>query len=941
MNNQPPVRLAGNNPRKPNQNFTYQSNASRTIISLAISSLFGLPAMAQVAPPDAASTKTETVTTKADTAKPDSVTDLQQVVVTGIRASLMQAQDIKRNSGLIVDSIVADDIGKLPDANVAEALQRITGVQVSRDQGEGSQVQVRGLSQVETLLNGREIFTAGKERGLSFQDIPSELLSGADVYKTSSADMLEGGIGGVIDLRTRHPLDFTGDKEAATFKVTDADYARKQKADGSLLLSDRWKIGGGDFGALLSVAYQDRDYRADEMELGLPSQTADGKGIYAPTGAYSQYELGERIRTGITTALQWRPTKDLEFYLDGDYSNLKTRTDDYGLYVSPYYANPINFPVTVINPYTGVGQAGTAYFGALYPNGTLTTSNNVLQKGTFWGADMSTSGAVSDTETEIGQLAVGAKWRNGDWKVRTDLAATRSRYSSIYNSAGLGDYVNGASVSYDTTTSVPSAYPTAPGGVNLASSSGYYAGNAVYFKQVNDARETAWRIDADDTIGGKFWTTAHAGLRLSDRTATSTEIDALDNSYQSSGTGAIGGTSTAYASQLGVIPYSNLLSAAGSGTYPTQWISVTNLNWLRNLQASRSAMGLTVPALDPAQTFVDYEDTAALYGRGDFETEWLGKTVNGNVGLRYVNVREQRDFNAAISSGVTSPQVLNNTQNEILPSLNLRMDITDKLVGRFSASKTVTLPDFMQMIPSLTLNANDKTGYQGNPNLQPVTSRNLDAALEYYLSKSDYVFGTTFYKLVDGFVQTGTTAYSYNGSIYNVQTPVNGPQGTIKGLELGYQGFFSTLPGMLRGLGLQANFTYVDSSAPGVLSGQKTELENLSRDSYNLIGMYDLGDVSARLAYSYRGKYLAGSQNYYTVASSGAMPSIFQTPVYMQGYGLLDAYFSYAVGKHVKLAFEGNNLLRTVRQSYYGVTGQPLGTYVDDRRYGLSLHVEM
>ncbi|HEY8026894.1 MAG TPA: TonB-dependent receptor [Burkholderiaceae bacterium] len=925
MKNYFPTRLAGNKRRSANNFY-----ASRTLISLAVSSMFGLPALAQTANPPA----------DAPAATSD-VTELKQVVVTGIRASLMHAQDLKRISGLIVDSIVADDIGKLPDANVAEALQRITGVQVSRDQGEGAQVQVRGLSQVETLLNGREIFTAGKERGLSFQDIPSELLSGADVYKTSSSDLLEGGIGGVIDLRTRHPFDFTADKEAATFKTTYADYAKKQNADGSVLLSNRWKVAGGDFGALVSLAYQNRDYRADLQELGPPSQTADGLGIYAPTGAYSQYELGERTRTGVSTALQYRPSKDLEFYLDGNYTNLKTRNGYYGLYVSPYWANSINFPITVVNPYTGLGQPGIAYFGALYPNGTLTAPNNVLQKGTFWGADMATTGAINDSDTETTQLAIGAKWHGGSWKVRTDLAATRSHYVDIYNAAGLGDYANGASVSYDTTTKVPSAYPTAASGVNLASSSGYYAGNANYFKQVNEARETAWRIDADDAVGGKFWTTLHTGLRLSNRTATSGEISTLENDYQNSGTGSIGGTSSAFASQLGVIPYNNLLSAAGSGTYPTQWLSVTNLGWLRDPQTSRTAMGLSVPTLDPAQTFNYYEDSAALYGRGDFETELLGKAVTGNVGLRYVAVHDQRNYNLALAAGVTSAKEINNTQNELLPSVSLRMDITDKLVGRFSASKTVTLPDFMQMVPSLTLNANDKTGYQGNPNLQAITSRNVDAALEYYLSKSDYLFGTTFYKLVDGFVQTGTTPYSYGGSIYNVQTPVNGPEGTIKGLELGYQGFFTSLPGLLRGLGLQANFTYVDSSAPGVLIGQKTQLENLSRDSYNLVGMYDLGDLSARLAYSYRGKYLAGSQNYYVVTSSTAMPTIGQTPVYMEGYGLLDAYFSYAIGKHVKLAFEGNNLLRSVRQSYYGVTGLPRGTYVDDRRYGLSMHVEM
>jgi len=916
----------------PHHHRTPAAGLRPTLISLAVGSLFSFPVLAQTAAPPA--------TPPADSSQA-APGDVPQVVVTGIRASLMQAQDIKHNSSQIVDSIVSDDIGKLPDANVAEALQRITGVQISRDQGEGSQVQVRGLSQIETLLNGREIFTAGKDRGLSFQDIPSELLGGADVYKTGTADQLEGGIGGIVDLRTHHPLDFSADKEAATIKTTYADYSKKQDTDGSVLLSDRWKVGGGDFGALLSIAYQDRDYRADSLEVSPPSQLADGSGVYAPTGAYSQYELGERIRTGVSGALQYRPTKDLEFYLDGNYTNLKTKVDDYGLYVSPYWANSENFPVTVVNPYTGANQPGTAYFGALWPNGTPTSSNGAVQKGSFYGADISTSTAINDTDTEIGQLALGAKWHDGSWVVKTDLAGTRSRYTNLYNSAGLGDYFNNATVNYDMTGKIPSVTVSAPGGADLTDASSYYAGNAVYFKQVNEGRETAWRLDGDDSIGGDFWTHFRTGLRLSYRAATSSEIDTLDNSYSSAATGTVGGVLPGFAAQLGTVPYSNLLGAAGGGNFPTQWLSVVNPSWLRNPAVSRADMGLTVPALDPAQTFYYYEDSAALYARGDFETELFAKSVSGNIGLRYVNIRDQRNYNKATAAGVNVPEDFDSTQNEVLPSFNARMDLSDRLVARLALSKTVTLPDFMDLVPSLSLNANDKTGYQGNPDLQPITSRNLDTALEYYMDKSSYVFGTAFYKVVDGFIQTGTTPYSYGGAIYNVQTPINGPQGTIKGLEVGYQGFFTSLPGAWRGLGLQANFTYVDSSAPGVLTGQKTELQDLSRDSYNLIGMYDYDAVSARLAYTYRGKYLAGSENYYTVDASGAMPQIGQTPVYMRGYGLLDAYFSYAINKRLKLAFEGNNLLRTVRQSYYGTTGQTLGTYVDDRRYALSLHLDM
>lgn len=899
-----------------------------TLISMAVGSLFSLPVLAQTAPDN--------------TQAGGEAQQAQQVVVTGMRASLQQAQDIKHNASQIVDSIVADDIGKLPDANVAEALQRVTGVQISRDQGEGAQVQVRGLSQIETLLNGREIFTAGKERGLSFQDVPSELLGAADVYKTGTADQLEGGIGGLIDLRTRHPLDFSADKEAATIKTTYADYSRKQDTDGSLLLSNRWKTsGGGDFGALLSLAYQDRNYRADSLELSPPSQLADGSGVYAPTGAYSQYEFGERTRTGLTAALQYRPSKDLEFYVDGDYTNLKTKVNDYGLYLSPYWANSENFPVTVTNPYTGTSQPGTAYFGALWPNGTPAASKGVLQKGSFYGADISTTSGINDTETEIAQLAGGLKWHAGSWVVKSDLSATRSRYTNLYNSAGLGDYFSNATVNYDMTGSNPSVTISAPGGSDLTNPSSYYAGNAVYFKQVNQGRENAWRLDGDDSIGGDFWTHFRTGVRLSYRAATSSEIDSLDNSWNSAATGTVSGVLPGYAAQLGTLPYNNLLSAAGGGNFPTQWLSVVNPGWLRNAAQSRSDMGLSVPSLDPAQTFYYYEDSAALYARGDFETELFAKSISGNLGLRYINIRDQRNYNKATAAGVNEAEDFDSTHNEVLPSFNARMDLSERLVARLALSKTVTLPDFMQLVPSLSLNANDKTGYQGNPDLQPITSRNLDTALEYYMDKSSYVFGTAFYKVVDGFIQTGTTPYSYGGAIYNVQTPINGPQGTIKGLEIGYQGFFTSLPGAWRGLGLQANFTYVDSSAPGVLTGQKTELQDLSRDSFNLVGMYDYDAVSARLAYSYRGKYLAGSQNYYTVDASGAMSLVGQTPVYMRGYGLLDAYFSYAINKRLKLALEGNNLLRTVRQSYYGNTGLPLGTYVDDRRIALSLHLDM
>jgi len=845
---------------------------------------------------------------------------VQQVVVSGMRASLEKAQDLKRRADQVVDSIVADDIGKLPDANVAEALQRITGVQVSRNRGEGDQVQIRGLSQTQTLLNGRSIFTAGKERGLSFQDVPAELLAGADVYKTPTAEQVEGGIGGLIDLRMRRPFDFAGAKVAGTLKGTYADYAKKKNAEGSVLLSNRWKTGIGEVGALLSVAHQKRDYRADLIELGAPAQLADGSGTYAPVGAYYSYEMGQRERTGVTASLQWRPSRQLDLYLDGNFTRLNTATDTHSMYASPYWAN----------------WSAATNAGAMWPKGTIEASNGAILKGTVWGAQLSTSGFIADDRTKTRQLALGGKWRGQDWTLRSELGHTRSDYQRLYQEVRMGASTADATFAYDMTTPVPSAYPVLANANDLLTPSNYWAGNALYFRQKNGGRETTWRLDAERSLDLGAITRVRTGVRYADRDATSAEINTIDNIWNAAGTGPIGGAVPGLASQIAPIPYNDLLHREGGGTWPRQWLSVSNLDWLRDPQAVRSTLGLSVPGFDAAQTFDFSEKSSALYGMLDFESALFGKDLSGNLGVRYIHTKTGRMWQEAVAGGSYLTRHGDGSDDDWLPSLNAKLALTEQLQARFSASKVITRPNFDQLTPSLSLNANDRTGYQGNPTLQPLSARQLDATLEYYMNSSDYVFGAAFYKKVDGFIQTSATALQYGGTSYTVSRPSNGQDGTIKGLELGYQGFFKNLPGMLAGLGVQANFTYVDSRAPGPLEGQQTALEGLSRQSYNLVAMYDWQDLSARLAWSHRGKYLAGTTNYYPNNGN----TISQTPYYMDGYGLVDAYLSYGLSKSLKIAVEANNLTRTSRHSYYGVSGLPFGRYVDDRRFAVSLHAD-
>lgn len=828
----------------------------------------------------------------------------QTIIVKGQRASLEKAQDIKRNADQIVDSIVADDIGKLPDANVAEALQRITGVQISRNRGEGDRVQVRGLQQTQTLLNGRVIFTAGKERGLSFQDVPAELLAGVDVYKAPSAELVEGGIGGVIDMRTRRPFDFAGSKVAGTIKGTHADLVGRSNVEGSVLLSNRWKLDAGEFGALISLSTQKRNYRFDTQDIGGPAALADGSGIQAPTGQWLAYQFGERDRSALSSSLQWRPSAAAEYTLDLNLTRLKNLSDIHGHYASPFWAN---FDASVNQ-------------GRLWPNGPVTTdAEGRFVKGRFWGASMSTSSAVADDDTRTSQLALAGKWKLSDaTRMKAELNHTASQYDRLYNEVRLGTWADPVTYVFDLSTALPSAYsPEA----QLGNPAQYWADRSVYFRIKNKGSDTAVRADLDHSVADGLLSRMRAGVRLSDRRAESAEVNALDSFWP---------LTLADVPYVGLIPNDDLLRKAGDGQVPRQWLGVTNAAWLRNPNAVFAQFGRTVPGFDPAQTFEYQERSAAAYGVVDLDTMLAGRPLTGNVGLRLVKTSIDRSY----IDTAGSRQGVSGSDTDVLPSVNLRWEIQRDLITRMALSRVITRPNFDQLTPSLSLNVNDRTGFRGNPNLGKLSANQLDATLEHYLSPSDHLYGALFYKQVKGFIQTASTSLDVGGTTYTLSTPSNGDNGRIRGLEVGYQAFFKSLPGV----GLQANATFISSSAPSPLTGGTAPLEGLSKRSANIVALYDnpVG-FSARLAYNWRSDFNAGARLSYP----GNDGTIEYTPLTAKAYGVMDAYLSYTFKPGFRLALEANNLTRTVRQTTYSDYRLPAATYVDDRRYAISLNVDL
>lgn len=797
----------------------------------------------------------------------------EEVIVSGKRTALATVQEIKRDKMEIVDSVIADDIGKLPDINVTDAMSRVTGVQILRDRGEGAGVAIRGLTQMETLFNGREIFTAGAGRNLDFADIPSEMLAGIDVYKTSSAGLIEGGVGGTVDLRTRRPFDFSGLQGAASARVIHGDLVDDQQPQFSSLLSNRWQSENfGEFGALLNVAYQRRAWREDQKSSGNPiarNNLIAGQSVVVPNGAIDTVTRGLRERIGGSMILQWRPSDRWDLYAEAHHAQFKTWQDGYQLFLNP----SASFAANNVSLFPGTGDVQN-----------LTWSNPTVSN---WGS-------ARDTLDRTSQLALGGSWNRDALTLKTDLSYTESHnnlfYSVITRDGSAGSLTQNVASLNNTLTDVS-----------------FNKAGMVYASRPFDGGLWAWQADGEYRFTDSFFDALSAGVRFAQRNATDAP-----------------GQVTVYQPAAVAIANASALSIASA--YSDYLVG--NPQTARDVQAVRNTLGLAsaLPTSNPLGTWTIQEDTRSGYLMARFNG-----AVDGNFGVRVVATQDQvSGYQSVPASTGTAPLGLDHAYIDALPSMNVRYELAKGLFLRGAASKSVTRPDFNQLSPSLTLNSAQRNGAAGNPALQPIRSDNFDIAVERYFNPTTSVSLTGFFKQVEGFVTTVSNPELHDGLIYQVSRPQSGNNAEIKGFEAGYQQFYDFLPSWLNGLGLQANYTYIESATPSSILGQNVPLQNLSKHSYNLIGLYERGPLSARIAYNWRDTFLSGIGNFVGV---GALP------IYTQAYGWLDASLGYKVDEHLSLALEGTNLLGTRRVSYFGVETRPQSSWINDVQVGASVTV--
>jgi TonB-dependent receptor len=846
-------------------------------------------------------------------------------VVCAVRGSLIHAQELKQNSLQFVDSIVAQDIGKLPDNSVADALQRIPGIQVGRSNGEVSTVVIRGLPNLGTTLNGHEIFT-GNNRGVALQDIPAELIAGVDVYKTSTPEQTEGGIAGLIDIRLRRPLDFKKAEIAGGARAIRGENAKKTGYVGSVLLSDRWKMeNGGEFGALVSSSYQ-RQHFLDSISFNFlfsPFNTPDGT-IVIPDTQGAQTVPGDRRRIAHSVSLQWRPTSELEFYTDVFYTEYRNKHQVHFL---------IGLPKV-----NGVFDSATLYPGTNVASDMVTTGNLHL-----------TSTQAFDDRTDGYQAVAGTKWHRDNVKLGTEIVYN---WNSVKTRAVIVDtqWAPVAPATFHYNFNKNGMADLRITGGDITDQNDFYLWGLFDNHDYATSDQISWKADAEYALKG-FIKSVKAGVRLANRDVKFRQTT-VNNIAPPGGRGVYGIDNPDANPDASV----SLASIAGMGSvspdgnfsdYGTpNWVGANPDFLYNNTGTIRQLFGLPTrdPDFDPAKAFTDKEKTYAAYVQATYGATVGGMPLDGLVGVRVAKTKQS--LTGYFPNG--SPLSSDADQTDVLPVLTGRLRMTDKLLLRGSIGRTVTRPDFSQLNPATSLvdptttGGAFGTGNGGNPELTTVRSDNFDLSLEYYFARESYVSATGFVRRIDGYVQNFAAQETSGPFTYIVGRPRNSGKGELKGLELSYQHFPAFLPDFLKGFGWQTNFTYIDGDTdaanpdPALVGSRiRQPYPQVAETSYNVIGIYERGGFSARLAYNYRGEFTDTFNGPNNVAPD---PLASLRQIIVKPTKTLDFSASYRFSHQLTLTFDVTNITDSVYHDYfYDQSRYPRDTRAYDRTYALGL----
>lgn len=874
--------------------------------------------------------------------------DVERIQVYGIRSSIKESMFLKQNATSVVDLVVADDIGKFPDENLAEALQRIPGITITRNGGEGQNILVRGLGSGYnvTTLNGRKLASEYAGRDFNFDTIASELVNVLAVYKSPEARLTEGGIGAIVDIQTRKPLDLNGFTLQASAKGIHESRTGDIHPHASFIIGDQ--NDDGTFGALLSAVYSKKTLRADTYSAagffdedegwgadsaGVPVDTnsngmIDEGEIYAskiPSYMYFANAQDVRERIGSTLAVQWQPTDNLILGIDGLYSR--------------YNTDGHRYQIGFVN-YDEWWTPGTP----LFTDAEFDDSGRVIKMKQSGENTMVELLNISEPrQTDTWQIGFNADWNPSEnWEVIADLALSEA------NNKNAGDnrfivargFVDSIGIDYSKGNILPDVAisPALTADQTYGAHYSLNSGTGVKDKITDFKLESVYL--PDDGIISKV----HFGMNYVKQTKSQEAYRSKNPSQFSRGgyyltrdgyTFAPGQVFNQGEFELFRIPesvfvapnFDNFLDGENSVS-PDPWPSFDYdalLEYFRSINAD-AANASIVASQRQQDSYEVSEAVTSGFVQLTLEDELWELPYMLNLGVRASHTQVTSEgFGYDLSKVVLDneglpvnndwqavvPTEYEGSYSSILPSLNFRLNLQDDLLLRFSAAKTLSRPSLYALrtwaAPNFTVREQGlPTLSRGNPSVSPEEAYQGDITLEWYYGDSSSLNGGVFVKDIQSFIENTKTAANIDGTEYLVSQPGSGEYGAkITGYELAWQhSFDSLLPEPLNGLGLQLNYTYVDSEYDDPeRKEQNLPFAGMSENSYNAVVYYEQYGIQGRLAYNWRSKFLAN-------------PEDWGGPSWIDAYGQLDASLSYDLLENLTVFAEASNLTNNRYSGY-------------------------
>ena len=886
------------------------------IESVSAIALLAGTAHAQGTNPNQAPTPNQPGTTQAAAA-----TNGEEIVITGFRRSLQASIDAKRRASVIDDVLSAEDIGKFPDKNVAEALQRVPGVQINREFGEGEHVSVRGTapSLTKTLLNGHSVATAdwfildqlSATRSFNYLTLPAEIVGQLEVYKSPQADIEEGGVGATINVHTRNPLELDPLSISASLQAVYSDRSHKWDPQGSGLVS--YRNEADTFGIILAGVYQKRRIRRDGVEtLGYFTQTGVAGGAEIPSLIGSALFQQDRERWGGNIGIQVRPSDRFEVNITGLYSRFNA--NNYNQNFLAWGSNAIGGGGTLTN---ATIQDNTVVRGTITSSGAGTTGRaavfDAIDRKAFsevWSGDF-------DATWHASELA-DVHFKAGYTKARGD---TKAQPFVEFGAPG--------SFTFDLTGRTPQVHFSAP---NPTIPNTMAFDFASLHKITNDDKEKYVYVDYDQRLELGPINAIKVGAKFTDHDRSAGFLATTYGGFflPLSATGCGGGPCSPSNFADDLTPDNFLENIALPGTLTSYWqVDQQKLEQILfafpNLQR--------IP--NPPENYTLNEKTYGGYALAKFGgTNW-----RGNIGLRIIRTDLTSRGNVVGTGGPGSisnafgnfvPIEVKRHYTDFLPSANVSFDLNPKLILRFAAARTMARPDYTDIVPRVTLNPGSLTGSGGDPSVNPFRANQYDVSLEWYPDRETIIAAALYYKDIQSYIVNRTDqevfgietttpnlsrctlAGGSNPNLWNclfdINRRSNGPGGTNKGFEIQV-----TRP-IWGGFGFTGNYTYSDAK-----SNSGDPIPGNSKHAFTVTPYYERGPVSVRVSYTYRSKFFIDIDR--------------ASPLNQKATSSLDASASYELMRNLWLTADAINITNDKIEQYSGTATRPRAIYDNGRQF--------